>query len=96
MQLLFPLGQCELQILPAFLQEQDLVLHLPLHEHLINPCPPSLEVFLAASLSDILLIPFHSLKASSSPSSSFVPVLTTEILFILYKVFIMFRPLLFS
>ena len=46
---------------------------LPLHEHLINPCPPILEVLLAASLSDIVLKPSHSLKASSSPRSSFVP-----------------------
>ena len=64
------------------------MLHLPLHEHFINPCPPILEVLLAASLYDIVLIPFHFLKASSSPTSSFVPVFTTEILFIPYKVFI--------
>jgi len=35
----------------VFLQEQELLLHLLLHEHLINPCPPILEVLLAASLS---------------------------------------------
>ena len=64
--------QAEEQILPAFLQLQWLVLHFPLHEHVTSPLPwpPTIDSFLAASLSEMIFIDSHPFNASVKPFNS--------------------------